>query len=242
MKKNNINLILSENDILYEDNHLIIINKKPSQIVQPDKSGDVALTDLVNFYLKQKYNKPGNAFVGVIHRIDRPVSGIVVFAKTGKALERMNQMIKHRNIKKIYWAVVKNKPINSEETLVHYLVRNRNQNKSFVYSEPVKDGQIAELKYKILCNSDNYYLLEIELLTGRHHQIRSQLAYINCPIKGDVKYGYSRTNDDASIHLHARAIEFIHPVSKETIKVIAPVPNEKLWQFFERKFLSAFPE
>lgn len=235
MKKNNINAKLLQEDILFEDNHLIIINKKSSQIVQSDKSGDIALTDLLNDYLVHKYNKPGVAFVGVIHRIDRPVSGIVVFAKTSKALERMNVLVKTRDITKIYWAVVKDMPKEPEGKLIHYLLRNRNQNKVYAYLQPKPESQQAELNYKIIAHSDNYHLLEVELITGRHHQIRCQLAAMGCPIKGDIKYGYPRTNEDASIHLHARAIEFSHPVTKEVLKILAPLPSEKLWKIFEQQ-------
>lgn len=234
MKKSNTSVEAFQKEVLFEDNHLIIINKKPSQIVQPDKTGDVALIDLVNIYLRAKYNKPGNAFVGVVHRIDRPVSGIVIFAKTSKALERMNELIKSRNIKKIYWAVVKEPPKEPAGKLEHYIVRNKSQNKSFAHNTPKPEAQKAELHYKIIAHSDNFHLLEIELITGRHHQIRCQLAAIGSPIKGDIKYGYNRTNEDASIHLHARAVEFIHPVTKELILITAPTPKETLWQFFEQ--------
>lgn len=218
--------------ILYEDNHLIIINKLPSEIVQGDKTGDTPLSETVKAYIKDKYKKPGNVFTGVIHRIDRPASGAVVMAKTGKALSRMNELVKNRGLKKIYWAIVQNRPEEHEAELKHYLVRNSKKNKSFANNKPVTDSKEGVLSYKVIGESDNYYLLEIDLKTGRHHQIRAQLAAIGCPIKGDLKYGSPRSNKDASISLHARSVEFIHPVKKETVKAIAPPPKDALWDFF----------
>ena len=218
--------------ILFEDNHLIIVNKFPSQIVQGDKTGDEPLSEQIKKYLKKKYDKPGNVFCGVVHRLDRPVSGALIFARTSKALARMNEQIKNREIKKIYWAVVKNPPPDQNGHLIHYIYRDQKKNKSFIVSENKKGAKRAELIYIYLKNSDKYHLLEIELLTGRHHQIRAQLAYIGCPIKGDVKYGFPRTNEDASIHLHARSIEFLHPVKKEQIIIEAPLPFDPLWKYF----------
>ena len=221
-----------QKQILYEDNHLIIINKYPSQIVQGDKTGDEPLSEQIKKYLKRKYNKPGNVFCGVVHRLDRPVSGALIFARTSKALARMNEQIKNRGIKKIYWAVVKNPPPDQNGHLIHYIYRDQKKNKSFIVSENKKGAKRAELIYTYLQGSDKYHLLEIELLTGRHHQIRAQLAHMGCPIKGDVKYGFPRTNPDASIHLHARSIEFIHPVKKEKITIEAPMPFDPLWKYF----------
>ncbi|MCX6270244.1 MAG: RNA pseudouridine synthase [Bacteroidetes bacterium] len=218
--------------ILLEDNHLIIINKLPGEIIQEDKTGDIPLVEVVKDYIRKKYHKPGEAFLGVIHRIDRPVSGIVVFARTSKALIRMNEVMKKREIKKTYWAVVKNQPPETEADLVHYLKRNEKENKAVVFTKMVKDSLIAELHYRILAGSDNYYLLEIDLKTGRHHQIRAQLAAIGCPVKGDLKYGYPRSNENGSIHLHARRLNFIHPVRNEEIEVVAPLPDDVLWNYF----------
>ena len=219
-------------DILYEDNHLLIINKKPSQIVQGDKTGDVPLVEIIKSFIKKRDNKPGNVFLGVVHRIDRPVSGAVVFAKTGKALSRMNQMLKDGEIKKSYWAVVKNCPVPEKGDLVHYLRKNEEKNKSTAHDKPVRNGQMAELSYEVTGKSDSYFLVSIRLHTGRHHQIRSQLSKIGCPIKGDLKYGYERPNHDGSIHLHARSVEFIHPVKKEKVFITADPPNDKLWDYF----------
>ena len=218
--------------VLYEDNHLIIVNKLPSEIVQGDKTGDIPLSEIVKSYIKEKYQKPGNVFTGVIHRIDRPASGAIVFARTGKALARMNELVKNRELKKTYWAIVQNRPEKLEAKLVHYLVRNSKKNKSTAHYKLVPDSKEAILNYKIIGDSDNYCLLEIELITGRHHQIRAQLANIGSPIKGDLKYGSPRSNKDASISLHARSLEFIHPVKKETIKVVADTPNDALWDYF----------
>ena len=220
-------------NILYEDNHLIVVNKTCSEIVQGDKTGDTPLSDIVKQWLKEKYNKPGNVFTGVIHRVDRPVSGIVVFAKTSKALERMNALFRQGDVKKTYWAIVKKPPPQTEGELVHYLVRNGKQNKSYAYDDERPDSKKAILSYKLIAKSDNYFLLEIDLKTGRHHQIRSQLSKIGCPVKGDLKYGFDRSNPDGGISLHARRVSFIHPVSEKQVDIIAPVPDEKLWKEFE---------
>lgn len=221
--------------ILFEDNHLIVVNKKPSEIVQGDKTGDIPLSEIVKLYIKKKYNKPGDVFLGVVHRLDRPVSGAVIFTRTSKALSRMNEMLKNREISKVYWAIVGTLPLKSKAHLIHYLKRNEKQNKAYVADSDIKGGQKAELSYSYIASSDNYHLLEVELFTGRHHQIRAQLAAIGCPIKGDLKYGFPRSNSDASISLHARYISFLHPVKKELIRITAPVPDEILWKFFETK-------
>lgn len=219
-------------DILFEDNHLLVFNKRPSQIVQGDKTGDQPLSEILKEFLKEKYHKPGNVFLGVVHRLDRPVSGALVFAKTSKALSRLNSMLKSGEIKKTYWAVVKNSPPCQKDHLIHYLTRNEQQNKSFSYDKPFEASQKAELIYEVIQKSDGYFLLEIQLITGRHHQIRSQLAKIGCPIKGDLKYGFNRSNPDGSIHLHARKIELIHPVKQEEISILANPPDDPLWNFF----------
>jgi len=232
MRKNNI-----DQDILFEDNHLIILNKRPSDIVQGDKTGDEPLSEVLKHYVKRKYDKPGEVFLGVVHRLDRPVSGALIFARTSKALTRLNIMLRDGLIHKTYWAVVKNKPPQPEDHLIQYLTRNSEKNKSFVHDKPVPDSQKAELIYKVIGKSDGYYLLEINLLTGRHHQIRAQLAALGCPVKGDLKYGYPRSNHGGFIHLHARSIEFMHPVKKELFKVIAPPPQDKLWDFFTTTLL-----
>ncbi len=218
--------------ILYEDNHLIVVNKLSSEIVQGDKTGDEPLSENLKRYLKEKYQKPGNVFLGVIHRIDRPVSGVVVFAKTGKALSRMNELVKQRAMKKTYWAIVKNSPPLTEGKLVHYLVRNERKNKSFAYKTIKANSKEAVLEYTMLASSRDYHLLEVDLKTGRHHQIRVQLAAIGCPIKGDLKYGFPRSNPDASISLHARSVSFIHPVKKESLYIVAPPPKDALWDYF----------
>lgn len=219
--------------ILYEDNHLIIVNKLSSEIVQGDKTGDIPLSEAVKTYIAQKYNKPGKAFLGVVHRIDRPVSGAVIFARTSKALVRMNQLLKDAQVHKKYWAITAQKPENESGHLVHFLRKNEKQNKSYQYKEGTHGAKRAELRYELVSKSDRYYLFEIELLTGRHHQIRAQLAAIGCPIKGDLKYGYDRSNKDGSISLHARSIEFVHPVSKENLKIVAPTPaNDAFWNLF----------
>jgi len=215
--------------VLYEDNHLIVINKRSGDIVQGDKTGDMPLSEVVKQYIKEKYNKPGNVYLGVAHRLDRPTSGIVVFAKTSKALPRLNKLFAEKEAQKTYWAVVKNKPVKENDTLVHWLKRNTKQNKSYAYKNEVPDSKKAILDYKIIKKLDNYYLVEIDLKTGRHHQIRAQLTNIGCTIKGDLKYGSDRSNKDGSIHLHARKLSFIHPVKKEKIEIIAPPPNDSIW-------------
>ena len=220
-------------NVLYEDNHIIIINKRAGEIVQGDKTGDKSLCDTMKQLLKEKYAKPGNVFVGLPHRLDRPVSGVVVFAKTSKALERLNAMFRDGGVKKIYWAITKEKPLKPEDELQSWILRNEKMNKSFSYPKQVQGAKHAVLHYRHIASSQNYNLIEVELKTGRHHQIRCQLASIGCPIKGDLKYGSKRSNPDGSISLHARYVEFIHPVSKELIQVTAPLPNDKLWQSFE---------
>lgn len=220
-------------NVLYEDNHIIIINKAAGDIVQGDKTGDKSLCDTMKQYIKEKYAKPGNVFIGLPHRLDRPVSGVVVFAKTSKALERLNGMFRDGNVKKIYWAITKGKPLKAEGEISSWILRNEKMNKSFSYPKEVKGSKHALLIYTLKAASQNYNLIEVELKTGRHHQIRCQLASIGCPIKGDLKYGAQRSNPDGSISLHARYIEFIHPVSKQLIQVTAPVPADRLWQNFE---------
>ncbi|OUR91114.1 RNA pseudouridine synthase [Flavobacteriales bacterium 34_180_T64] len=215
--------------VLYEDNHLIIINKRAGDIVQGDKTGDQPLSDIVKAYLKDKFNKPGNVYLGVVHRLDRPTSGVVMFAKTSKALPRLNKLFADKKADKTYWAVVKNQPPKNENTLIHWLKKNPKNNKSSAYSKEVNGSKKAILSYKILKALDNYYVLEIELETGRHHQIRSQLSSIGCPIKGDLKYGFDRSNKDASISLHARRLKFVHPVSKIDIDIVAPLPEDPIW-------------
>ena len=215
--------------ILFEDNHLIIINKRAGDIVQGDKTGDQPLSEIVKTYLKKKYNKPGNVYLGVAHRLDRPTTGIVIFAKTSKALSRLNMMFANHDVSKTYWAIVKHPPAKSSDTLIHWLKKNPKNNKSTSYSEERGDAKRAVLHYNIMKELNNYYLLEVQLETGRHHQIRSQLSRIGSPIKGDLKYGFDRSNADASIHLHARQIEFVHPVSKDTINIIAPPPDDPVW-------------
>lgn len=221
-------------EVLFEDNHLIVVNKLPGQLVQGDKTGDAPLGDLVKEYIKVKYEKPGEVFLGVVHRIDRPVSGIVIFARTSKALVRMNELFREKKIQKTYWAVVKNRPPSDQGTLIHYLIKDEARNKSKAYDKEIKNSQRSWLDYKVLGKSDNYFLLEINPHTGRHHQIRVQLSTMGCPIKGDIKYGFDRTNEDGSIHLHARSIQFIHPVKGEEIRLTASVPNEVIWNFFEK--------
>ena len=219
-------------EVIYEDNHLIAVSKTCSEIVQGDKTGDRPLPEIIGQWLKEKYNKPGNVFVGVTHRLDRPVSGLVLFAKTSKALTRLNEMFKNGEIQKTYWAIVKEKPKEAEAELVHYIVRNEKQNKSFAYDTEKPNTKKAILHYKVIAQSDNYFLLEIDLKTGRHHQIRCQLAKIGCPIKGDLKYGFPRSNPDGGISLHSRKAKFIHPVSKQEIEIVAPVPDDRLWKAF----------
>ena len=219
--------------VIYEDNHIIVVSKTASEIVQGDKTVYTPLSELVKHYLKEKYNKPGNVFIGVTHRLDRPVSGLVVFAKTSKALARLNEMFKNGDVHKTYWAIVKNCPQETEATLEHYLVRNEKQNKSYAYNREKPGAKKAILHYKLIGHSENYFLLEVDLKTGRHHQIRCQLAKIGCPIKGDLKYGFPRSNPDGSICLHARRVSFIHPVSKELIELEAPLPEGNLWKGFQ---------
>ena len=219
-------------DTVYEDNHLIAINKRSGDIVQGDKTGDAPLSEIIKEHLKSKYDKPGAVYLGVVHRIDRPVTGIVIFAKTSKALSRMNELFREKKVKKTYWAVVKNAPPEESGTLIHYLKKDEAKNKSKAYTEEVSGSSRSWLDYKIIGKSDNYYLLEINPHTGRHHQIRAQLAAIGCPIKGDLKYGFDRSNKDGSIHLHARKIEFVHPVKKEEMVIIAPAPDDAVWNFF----------
>jgi 23S rRNA pseudouridine1911/1915/1917 synthase len=219
-------------EILYEDNHIIAVNKRVSDIVQGDKTGDEPLSEKVKAYIKKKYNKPGAVFLGVTHRLDRPVSGVVLFARTSKALTRLNKMFLEKEIEKKYWAIVKEKPEKDSDTITHYVVRNQKKNKSFAYDKEVKDSKKASLSYKLIASSDNYHLLEVDLHTGRHHQIRCQLAKIGLPIKGDLKYGFARSNPDGGISLHARKVSFIHPVKKEPVEIIAQTPNDSLWDFF----------
>ena len=217
-------------DILFEDNHLIIINKKPGDIVQKDKTNDISLLEIVKEYLKRKYNKPGNVYLGLIHRIDRPTSGLVMFAKTSKALSRMNNMLKGKMIVKTYWAITKNKPEKKSSQLVHWLKKNEKKNKSTHFSRETKNAKKAILDYKIIKELENYFLLEIIMGSGRHHQIRCQLQAIGCPIKGDLKYGAKRSNSDGSIDLHAKHLKFIHPVTKKEVNLNAPVRENKIWQ------------
>ena len=215
--------------VLYEDNHIIIVNKRAGDIVQGDKTGDKPLSDVVKDYIKNKYNKPGNVYLGVVHRLDRPTTGLVIFAKTSKVLPRLNKLFLSKDIQKTYWAVVKNEPPKPKGTLVNWLKKNPKNNKSYAHTTEVNDSKKAILHYKILKKLDHYVLLEVNLETGRHHQIRSQLSNIGCPIKGDLKYGFDRSNKDASIHLHARHIEFIHPVKQTPITILAPLPKDPIW-------------
>ena len=219
--------------ILHEDNHLIIINKRVGDIVQGDKTGDKPLSEIVKEYIKTKYNKPGEVYLGVVHRLDRPTSGIVVFARTSKALTRMNALFSNRETQKTYWAIVKNKPLKSEDKLVHYIKRNEKNNTSKAFIKEVPESKLASLEYKIIKNSDNYFALEINLHTGRHHQIRAQLSEIGCPIKGDLKYGADRSNPDGGIHLHAVKLVFDHPVTKEKLNIFAPAPNDLIWNLIQ---------
>jgi 23S rRNA pseudouridine1911/1915/1917 synthase len=227
-----LNKIISTKDnlqVLHEDNHIIVINKRVGDIVQGDKTGDEPLSDVVKAYLKEKYNKPGEVFLGVVHRLDRPTTGIVVFAKTSKALTRLNETFKNRETQKTYWAIVKNQPPKETDTLVHFLKRNPKNNTSKAHSKEVPDSKKASLTYKIIKKLDNYFVLEIDLHTGRHHQIRAQLQAIGCPIKGDLKYGFDRSNPDGGIHLHARKLVLTHPVTKESLSFTAPTPNDVIW-------------
>lgn len=220
--------------VLYEDNHIIIVNKASSELVQGDKTGDKPMSEMVKDYLKEKYNKPGNVFCGVVHRLDRPTSGVVVFAKTSKALTRLNKMFKDDVVEKVYWAIVQNRPPKNSDELIHYTVKNERINKSLAYDIEKSNTKKAILHYSLIAQSDNYFLLDVNLKTGRHHQIRVQLSKIGCPIKGDLKYGAKRSNRDGSISLHARSLSFIHPVSQIKIDVVAPVPNDPLWLVFEK--------
>jgi len=215
--------------VLFEDNHVIIVNKRAGDIVQGDKTGDKPLSDVVKDYIKEKYNKPGNVYLGVVHRLDRPTTGIVVFAKTSKALTRLNKLFANKEVHKTYWAVVKNKPEIENDTLTHWLKKNPKNNKSTAFDKEIEGSKMAILHYKLIKKLNTYYLLEIHLETGRHHQIRSQLSKIGSPIKGDLKYGFNRSNQDASIHLHSRKLKFVHPVSKKDIDISAPVPQDTLW-------------
>lgn len=221
--------------ILHEDNHIIVVNKRVGDIVQGDKTGDKPLSEIVKEYIKDKYNKPGEVFLGVVHRLDRPTTGIVVFARTSKALTRLNDLFKNRETQKTYWAIVKNKPEKDTATLEHFLVRNEKSNTSKAHLKEVPNSKKASLDYKIIASLNNYFALEIDLHTGRHHQIRSQLAAIGCPIKGDLKYGFDRSNPDGGIHLHARQLTFIHPVTKETLLITAPVPDDVLWNAIQKQ-------
>jgi 23S rRNA pseudouridine1911/1915/1917 synthase len=215
--------------VLFEDNHIVIVNKRAGDITQGDKSGDKPLSEVVKEYIKDKYNKPGDVFLGVVHRLDRPTSGIIIFARTSKSLERLNKMLRDKTIHKTYWAVVKNHPKKEKDTLINYLRKNPKNNKSTAYTKEIEGSKKAVLHYTVLKKLDNYSLIEIDLETGRHHQIRTQLSTIGSPIKGDLKYGFDRSNKDGSIHLHARKIKFTHPVSKELINITAPTPKEVIW-------------
>ena len=228
-------IIMNEPEILYEDNHLIVVNKNSGDLVQGDKTGDQPMSEALKEYIKEKYQKPGAVFLGVVHRIDRPVSGVVIFARTSKSLTRMNEFFREKKVHKTYWAVVKNRPSEDRGTLIHYLKKDEAKNKSKAYDHEVAGSSRSWLDYKVIGQSDNYFLLEITPHTGRHHQIRVQLAAMGCPIKGDLKYGFDRSNENGSIHLHARHIRFTHPVKKEEIHITAPVPNDTIWQFFEKQ-------
>lgn len=219
-------------DVLYEDNHIIAVNKRSGDIVQGDKTGDKPLSDYVKDYIKIKYDKPFEVYIGTVHRIDRPVTGVVLFAKTSKALARLNELFRNKEIKKTYLAVVKNKPPQDKATITHYLIKDEKKNKSKAHVNAVKNSLKSTLTYEIINQSDNYYLLQVDPHTGRHHQIRAQLSAIGCPIKGDLKYGFDRSNKDGSIHLHAHKIEFIHPVKKEPVIITANTPDETIWNVF----------
>ena len=218
--------------VLYEDNHIIIVNKRSSDLVQGDATGDEPLDDIVRSYIKEKYNKPGDVFLGVVHRLDRPVSGCVVYARTSKALTRLSELFRTREVKKTYWAIVSDRPPAEEGNLSHWLKKNEAQNKSYVYATEVKGSKLAELSYRVLARSEKYYLVEVDLQTGRHHQIRAQLAAAGCPIKGDLKYGSKRSNEGGGISLHSRRIAFVHPVKNEEVKVEAPLPDDRVWKLF----------
>lgn len=218
--------------ILYEDNHIIIVNKRSSDLVQGDVTGDEPLDDKVRSYIKEKYNKPGDVFLGVVHRLDRPVSGCVVYARTSKALSRLSELFRTREVKKTYWAIVSERPPAEEGTLSNYLKKNEQQNKSYVYATEVKGSKLAELSYRVLARSEKYYLIEVDLQTGRHHQIRAQLAAAGCPVRGDLKYGSKRSNEGGGISLHSRRVSFVHPVKNEEISVVAPLPEDRIWKLF----------
>ncbi len=225
---------LNNLEILHEDNHLIVINKRAGDLVQGDKTGDSPLSEIIKDFIKKRDKKPGNVYLGVVHRLDRPTTGVVLFAKTSKALTRLNKAFSEKTPQKTYWAIVKNKPEPNSADLIHYLKRNPKQNKSYAHVHEVPDSKEAILNYTLKKKLQNYYLLEVNLKTGRHHQIRSQLSKIGCPIKGDLKYGFDRSNKDASIHLHARKLEIIHPVTKEKLSIIAPTPkNDAIWKACE---------
>ena len=215
--------------VLFEDNHIIIVNKRAGDITQGDKTGDKPLSDVIKEYVKEKYNKPGKVFIGTVHRLDRPTSGVVIFARTSKALERLNKMLREKTIAKTYWALVKNAPKKETDTLINFLKKDTKKNKSFVYKKEIEGSKKAILHYKILKKLENYSLIEVDLETGRHHQIRTQLSHIGSAIKGDLKYGFPRSNKDGSISLHARKINFIHPVSKEEITITAATPKDVVW-------------
>ncbi|MDR2358394.1 MAG: RNA pseudouridine synthase [Prevotellaceae bacterium] len=233
--------LLGSSVILYEDNHILAVNKRAGEIVQGDKTGDTPLCELLKQFIKERDHKPGNVFLGVPHRLDRPVSGVTLFAKTGKALERLNELFRNGGVHKIYWAIVKNPPAKDSDTLTHYLIRNEKQNKSYASGMPRQGAKEARLRYSLLAGGDNYHLLEVQLLTGRHHQIRCQLAAVGCPVKGDLKYGAPRSNPDGSISLHARSVAFEHPVKKEPVVIVAPAPADALWQWFEQR-LGGLPQ
>ena len=219
-------------EVLYEDNHLIAVNKKPSDLSQKDKTGDSTLDSEVKKYLAEKYDKPGDVFLGIVHRLDRPVGGVMLFARTSKALERLNEIFRTREVKKIYLAIVAERPPDDEAVLTHFLKKNEQQNKTYVYDNEIKGSKSASLSYRLAGRSDRYFLLEIELHSGRHHQIRAQLAKIGCPVKGDLKYGYPRSNENGSISLFARRLEFIHPVKKEKVSIKADFPKGDVWKLF----------
>jgi 23S rRNA pseudouridine1911/1915/1917 synthase len=229
-KKNNTNQMILPEDILFEDNHIIAVNKKPSQPVQPDKTGDVSLDTMVREYIRNKYKVSGNVFTGIIHRIDRRASGVVLFARSVESLGTMNRLFSEGKIRKTYWVITGNMPPDESGRLEHWLKKNEKLNKSYAYKEPVEDSKHSVLTYKLVSRSDRYYLLEVELLTGRHHQIRCQLADIGCPVRGDLKYGYPRSTKDGSIGLHARSLSFNHPVTNEPVNITASAPDDKLWK------------
>lgn len=223
-------MIVTQKDVIYEDNHIIAINKQPGVLVQGDITQDTPLVESVRDFIREKYNKTGNVFCGLVHRLDRPVSGAVIFAKTSKALTRMNKLFTDKEIQKTYWAIISRRPPNEEETLNCFIIKNAEKNKSYVYNYEKKNSKQASLTYKLLWGSNNYFMVEIDLHTGRHHQIRAQMSSIGCPIRGDLKYGYARSNKDGGIDLHSRSIEFIHPIKLEKIKIIAPPPDDNLWK------------